>query len=478
MTTNATPVREAIADSPPPATKPQTQSRGMQDMTTGPISRHLLKTTSFMLVTMVFQTLYFLIDLYWVGRLGTEAVAAVGIAGNMTFIVLALTQMLGVGTTAVISHAVGRKDDDQALVLFNQSQVLAMVTGVLFLIFGLIVRKPYAAVMSADAITASLAGKYLLWFVPAMALQFALVAMGAALRAAGNFKPGMVVSTTTVIINMILAPFLIFGWVTGHAFGVAGAAMSSLVAIIIGLIWLATYFLPRDAFLRFVVADWKPRFALWKKMLAIGLPAGFEFGITAVYLFVVYSVTRQFGAAAQAGFGIGMRVIQAGFMPVVALGFSVAPVAGQNYGARQGQRVKDTFRDAALMAAGIMLVFAIACNIAPSALVGVFSKDPSVIAIGTEYLRIISWSYLASGLIFVASSTFQAMGNTVPSFITSAVRISLVAIPIWILARLPGFQLHWIWYLSVTSVFVALTVSMLLLRREFARRLRFEPVSA
>src|SRR6266542_4120072 len=478
MTTNATPVREAIADSPPPATKPQTQSRGMQDMTTGPISRHLLKTTSFMLVTMVFQTLYFLIDLYWVGRLGTEAVASVGIAGNMTFIVLALTQMLGVGTTAVISHAVGRKEHDQALVLFNQSQVLAMVTGVLFLIFGLIVRKPYAAVMSADAITASLAGKYLLWFVPAMALQFALVAMGAALRAVGNFKPGMVVSTTTVIINMLLAPFLIFGWVTGHAFGVAGAAMSSLVAIIIGLIWLATYFLPRDAFLRFVVADWKPRFALWKKMLAIGLPAGFEFGITAVYLFVVYSVTRQFGAAAQAGFGIGMRVIQAGFMPVVALGFSVAPVAGQNYGARQGQRVKDTFRDAALMAAGIMLVFAIACNIAPSALVGVFSKDPSVIAIGTEYLRIISWSYLASGLIFVASSTFQAMGNTVPSFITSAVRISLVAIPAWILARLPGFQLHWIWYLSVTSVFVALTVSMLLLRREFARRLRFEPVSA
>src|SRR3989440_8125733 len=83
----------------------------MQDLTTGPITRHLLKTTGFMLVTMLFQTLYFLIDLYWVGRLGTAAVAAVGIAGNLTFIVLALTQMLGVGTTAVISHAVGRKED-------------------------------------------------------------------------------------------------------------------------------------------------------------------------------------------------------------------------------------------------------------------------------------------------------------------------------------------------------------------------------
>src|SRR6266498_2654109 len=144
MTTNATPVREAIADSPPPATKPQTQSRGMQDMTTGPISRHLLKTTSFMLVTMVFQTLYFLIDLYWVGRLGTDAVAAVGVAGNLSFIVLALTQMLGVGTTTVVSHAVGRRDHDQALLLFNQSQVLAMLTGVLFLIAGFAVRMPYS----------------------------------------------------------------------------------------------------------------------------------------------------------------------------------------------------------------------------------------------------------------------------------------------------------------------------------------------
>src|SRR5688572_5560852 len=109
----------------------------MQDLTTGPITRHLLKTTSFMLVMMVFQTLYFLIDLYWVGRLGTEAVAGVGIAGNLSFVVLALTQMLGVGTTTVVSHAVGRKDHADAGLLFNQSQVLAMAVGVLVLVAGL-----------------------------------------------------------------------------------------------------------------------------------------------------------------------------------------------------------------------------------------------------------------------------------------------------------------------------------------------------
>jgi len=164
-------------------------------------------------------------------------------------------------------------------------------------------------------------------------------------------------------------------------------------------------------------------------------------------------------------------------MPVVALGFSVAPVAGQNFGARQGHRVKSTFNDAAWMAAGVMLLFAIACQIAPAALIGVFSKDPKVIAIGETYLHIISWNYVASGLIFVASSMFQAMGNTVPSLISSSVRIALFAIPALVLARMPSFQLHWIWYLSVASVFVQLALSMWLLRGEFERRLRWDPVS-
>jgi len=152
----------------------------MEDLTTGSLTRHLLKTTGFMLVTMVFQTLYFLIDLYWVGRLGKEAVAGVGIAGNLTFIVLAITQMLGVGVTTLVSHAAGQRDHPRALYVFNQSQVLSIVVGVLFLIVGMSVRIPYVDILGADARTASLASDYLLWYIPAMALQFGMVAMGAA----------------------------------------------------------------------------------------------------------------------------------------------------------------------------------------------------------------------------------------------------------------------------------------------------------
>jgi MATE family, multidrug efflux pump len=450
----------------------------MKDLTTGSITRHLLQTTSFMLVTMVFQTLYVLIDLYWVGRLGKEAVASVGVAGNLTFIVLAITQMLGVGTTTLVSHAAGRKDRDRALLVFNQSQVLAIVVGVLFLAVAMALRVPYAKTLSADARTAALAADYLLWFIPAMALQFGMVAMGSALRGTGNFKPGMVVQTATVILNMLLAPFLIFGWVTGVPLGVTGAALSTFVAVAIGTVWLSTYFIKPSAYLHFVPALWKPRLSLWGQMLKVGLPAGAEFALMAVYLFMVYVVSRPFGAAAQAGFGIGMRIVQAGFLPVVALGFAVAPVAGQNFGAHHPDRVRKTFTSAASLAGGVMLLFALLCHVAPDAMIRFFSKDPQVVAVGDEYLRIVSWNFIASGIIFVGSSMFQAIGNTIPPLVTSFLRLVLVGVPIVLLSRHPGFTLRWIWYLSVASVTVQMVINLLLLRREFNLRLRFDPSPA
>src|SRR5687767_9099011 len=161
----------------------------MQDLTTGSLTGHLLKTTSFMLVSMVFQTLYVLIDLYWVGRLGTDAVAAVGLSGNLMFIVLAATQMLGVGTTTLVSHATGARDHERTNLVFNQSVVLSIVVGATFLVVTMATRGMYARALSADEETRRLAADYLLWFIPSLALQFGLVSMSAALRGTGNFRP-------------------------------------------------------------------------------------------------------------------------------------------------------------------------------------------------------------------------------------------------------------------------------------------------
>ena len=443
----------------------------MQDLTTGSLTGHLLKTTSFMLVSMIFQTLYVLVDLFWVGRLGTDAIAAVGLSGNLSFIVIAITQVLGVGSTTLISHAAGRKDQDRAIFLFNQSQVLAMIVAVVFLAAAMALRHQYAAQQSATEGMRVATEEYLLWFLPAMALQFAMVAMGAALRGTGNFKPGMIVQTATVVINMASAPFLIFGWGPFPEMGVSGAAVATLLSIAVGVVWISFYFIDAKAYLRFHFAHWTPQFRVWRDMLKIGLPAGAEFALMGVYMAVVYAITRPFGAPAQGGFTIGLRVVQSAFLPVVALGFAVAPVAGQNFAARKPDRVRAAFKAAAAMAGTAMLLSAIGMFFAAEALMRIFTKDAEAIAVGVAYLHIVVITFVPSGITFVSSSMFQALGNTIPPLATSTLRILIAAAPAVFLARAAGFQLTWLWYLGALATLLQMTLNLILLQREFRLKL-------
>jgi len=443
----------------------------MQDLTQGSIPAHIARFAAFIFATMLFQTLYFLVDLYFVGRLGKSAVAAVSLSGNLMFLVLALTQMLAVGTTALIAHATGRKDRDDARLIFNQSQVLSMFVAILFLAVAMLTRHQYAATQSASEGMRVATEQYLLWFIPAMALQFAMVAMGAALRGTGNFKPGMLVQTGTVVINMVTAPFLIFGWGPFPEMGVSGAAVATFIAVAVGVVWISFYFLDAKAYLRFHFGQWTPQFRVWWDMLKIGLPAGAEFALMGLYMAVVYAITKPFGAPAQGGFTIGLRVIQSVFLPIVALGFSVAPVAGQNFAAHKGDRVRAAFKTGAWMAAVYMLLVGIAMYFGAEAVMRIFTKDAEAIAVGVEYLHIVVVTFVPSGITFVSSSMFQALGNTIPPLATSTLRIVIAAIPAVFLARLPGFHLSWIWYLGAVATLLQMTLNLILLQRELGLKL-------
>jgi Na+-driven multidrug efflux pump len=148
-------------------------------------------------------------------------------------------------------------------------------------------------------------------------------------------------------------------------------------------------------------------------------------------------------------------------------------VAGQNFGARHADRVRQTFYVAAGMASAAMALVFLASQLFAASVVDVFTDEAAVVAVGEEYLRVVSWSFVASGIIFVASSMFQAMGNTLPSLASSFARILLVSIPVILLSRIPGFALRWVWLISAATIVVQLGVSLLLLRREFHRRLVF-----
>ena len=443
----------------------------MKDLTRGPVGAHVLQLALFIALSTAFQTLYFLADLYFVGRLGKEAVAGVALAGNLMFVVLALTQSLGVGATSLIAQAYGRKDPQRAELLFNQALVLSVLSGLAFGFGSFPLRGAYCRGLAADAVTATLGARYLDWFVPALVLQFPLVAMGAALRGLGDVKVPTAIQVATVLLNIALAPTLMFGWVTGRPLGVAGTGLASLVAVAGACAAFALYFRRPRSPVRFRREAWRPRPRLWAEMLRIGLPAGGEFALLSVYMVLVYAIIRPFGAGAQAGFGIGLRVVQSLFLPVVAIAFATAPVAGQNYGARLGDRVRQAFYAAAAMSAVVMVALTLLCRVAPAALVRFFNADPAVVAYGSGYLRIISLNFLASGIVFVSSSVFQGMGNTLPPLASSALRLLIFALPAYALSRRPGFELWQIWYLSVASVTLQLVANMWLLHREFGRRL-------
>jgi Na+-driven multidrug efflux pump len=194
-----------------------------------------------------------------------------------------------------------------------------------------------------------------------------------------------------------------------------------------------------------------------------------------VFIAVMYWTIRHFGPAAQAGFGVGSRVMQAIFLPAMAIAFAASPVAGQNFGGGHFARVRETFRTAALMSSSIMIALTLLCQWRPDSLVRPFSADPEVIAVGAPFLHIISWNFIATGLIFSCSSLFQALGNTWPSLISSGSRLLTFALPALWLGSQPHFELRQLWYLSVCTVALQAVFSLVLLQRQFRTRLVSRP---
>ncbi len=193
---------------------------------------------------------------------------------------------------------------------------------------------------------------------------------------------------------------------------------------------------------------------------------------------MIYFIIRDFGAAAQAGFGVGSRVMQAIFLPAMAIAFATAPIAGQNVGAGLHDRVRETFRSAALIGSALMLLLTLICQLQPEWFVHGFTSDPEVVAVAAQFLQYISWNFVANGLIFTCSGMFQAMGNTLPALLSSATRMATFVFPALWLSHRAGFELRQLWLLSMATITLQAVISCLLLRREFARRLGPRGVAA
>ena len=422
-------------------------------------------------IGLVVQTLYFLIDLYFVARLGEQAIAGVSAAGNSYMLGMATAQLISIGTLSLVSRSIGARDIADAGLVFNQALGLGVLAGLVALAVGYAFGAAALEVLGADAATARAGRSYLFAFLPAIALMFPIAALGSGLRAVGVVGPPMIIQSLSLGLNALLAPVLIAGWGTGQPMGVAGAGLASSIAAGAGLLATTLLFARMQSSLRLSLADMAPRLRVWGRIAAVGLPAAGEFFLMFVVMSVIYLTLRDFGPAAQAGFGIGGRVMQAVFLPVMAVAFAAAPIAGQNFGAGNAERVRATYRAAALIGSAMMLMLTLLCQIRPELLVRPFAADADVIAVAAGYLQIISWNFVALGLVFTCSGMFQALGDTRPAFFSSATRLVTFAVPVLWLSGQPGFRVEHVWMLSVASVLLQAVLSLLLLRGQLQRRL-------
>jgi putative MATE family efflux protein len=443
----------------------------MKDLTQGSVSRQLLGMAGFMMVGMVVQTLYSLIDLYWVRWLGSAAQAAVTLSGNLMMVTMALSQMLVIGGGALVAQAVGRKDHEDAHRIFNQALGIALGAMVLFeLVIGA-AQGVYSRALAADTETASLSLDYLRWFVPSMALQFPLMVMGAALRGTGNMKPGTTAQIGSVLLNIALAPLLIFGWLGLPRLGVEGAGLATLISVAMATVGLWLYFLRPQTYLKLRPRQWLTPPSSWWPLLKVGLPSSVEFGLMTCYLMFIMLMLRPFGAAEQAAFGIGQRLLQAAMMPVFSISFAASAVAGQNYGARLGHRVRETFAAALKLGLGCCLLLTLTGQIFATSMVRGFSSDPAVLAGGTVFVRVISLNLPSVAVAFACFGVLSGLGNTIPTLISSAARVALIVGPAWLLSARPDFKPLWLWLLSVFGTTVQMLINLYFLRRELHKRL-------
>jgi putative MATE family efflux protein len=443
----------------------------MKDLTQGSIVGHISAMAPQIFAGMIMMMLCGLIDLYFVAGQGDAAIAGVGAAGNAGFLINAFTQILGVGTVSLISHAVGRKDQADANLVFNQSLGLSAAGTLFTLIAGCVLARSYLRSVAVDDAVIEAGTTYLLWFMPALALQFVVLVMASALRGTGIVRPTVIVQVTTVVINILLAPVLIAGWGTGLALGVAGAGLASSIAVAIAVAMMWIYFHRYEHYVAINSALWRPQLAQWKRILSIGLPAGGEFAIIFVNMAVIYYALRHFGAAAQAGFGIGSRLLGVIHMPGISIALAAGAIAGQNFGAGNGERVRRTFKTVLLLVAAVMIGFTMIAQWQPEFLLGGFTEDAETIAVGALFLRMVSLNNVAQGVNFVCSSMFQGLGNTRPVLLSSGARLVTYALPLIWLSAMPGFRIEYAWYLSIATTTFQALLSLWLLRLEFRKRL-------
>ena len=441
----------------------------MKDLTQGPIKKQLLTMWGAFLLNLLTGTVFSLVNIFWLGRLGSSAQAAVILAAIPMMFLLTLMPIVSVGSGILISHAVGGKDRERANQIFNEVFGASLLVTALIGSIAWINREAFGFLLTSDPETAALIAAYSRWFIPSVVVQIPVFVLAGALEFTGNVRAGTIAQSGTVVLNAILAPVLMFGWLGLPPLGVDGAGLAAFLACSASLLALFIYLARENSYLAMRPSIWwaRPK-ELWGA-LKIGLPTGLESGVMAVYLLAIALLLRPFGPVEQAAFGIGQRVFHAGFMPLMALSSATCVLVGQCYGAGLTERVRETLRISLLFGFVGAPVLLLCFEFLAPWICRFFSSDPAVIAAGALFLRIACLSLIPASAAYAVFAVLSGMGNTKASLYTQLIYAALVIVPACALSQLPGFKPSWLWTVMVAAGVAQALMAWHFLRKEFRK---------
>ena len=430
-----------------------------------PVGRLLASMSLPIMISMLVQALYNVVDSMFVARISENALAALSMAFPVQNLMIAVAAGLGVGLNAVLSRALGAKDEKGVRRAATNGVLLLLISALVFVLGGLTVVEPFFhAQTDIEEIVASGIVYTRIVMVGSLGL-FMQILFERLLQSTGRTMLTMVSQALGAIINIILDPILIFGLLGAPRMGVAGAA----VATVIGQ-WIAAGIglymnIRMNPEVPISMKGFRPHGPTLRRILAIGVPSVVMQSIGSVMTFLMNQILIAFSSTAVAVFGVYFKLQSFVFMPVFGLNNGTVPVVAFNYGARKPERMRKTIRYAittaiCIMAAGTLLFHAI-----PDRLLAIFDASEEMLRIGKPALRIISLSFPIAGFCIGSTSVFQALGYSVYSMIVSIVRQLVVLVPCaYVIGRLTG-SVTMVWWAFVIAELVSLALTLAFYRR-------------
>lgn len=429
-----------------------------------PVNKLLLTMSLPIMISMLVQALYNIVDSIFVAMISENALTAVSLAFPIQSLMIAVATGTGVGINAVLSKSLGERNFDRANRTASNGVFLAVMSYVVFVLVGLFAVLPFYHSQTADAEIILYGRQYLTVVCLASVGMFIQITFERLLQSTGKTVYTMITQGTGAIINIILDPILIFGLCGLPKMGVTGAAAATVAGQIVAAVLSVIINHKVNHEIKLEVKTFRPDSNIIGKIYMVGIPSIIMQAIGSLMTYGINLILISFTATATAVFGVYFKVQSFIFMPIFGLNNGMVPIIAYNYGAGKKERLIRTAKLSIAYATGLMLIGFLIFQLFPQTILGWFSASEVMLSIGVPALRIISISFLFAGFSIICSSVFQALGNGVYSMLVSVARQLVVLLPAaYLLSRLGNVNYVW-WAFPIAEVMALIMSSYFLIR--------------